>query len=134
MVERIVFLNQCEVALNGHALRRFYESCCYTLNVCIWRVWVTDCLSKDANVVMHCMNALRWMHVILWRTNDWNDELLIILELFRRLLWMQDNHDQLAARNALWKSKVVQMILLWSKEYLNISFNCMNDVTMPCKC
>ena len=84
------------------------------------------------NVVMYCMNALRWMHVICGLTNDWNGELMIILELFRRLLWMQDSHDQLAARNALWKSKVVWMIRLWSKEYLNLSSNCMNAVTIPC--
>ena len=132
MVECIVFLNQCKVALNGHALRRFYESCCYALNVCIWRVWVTDCLSKGANVVRHCMNALRWMHVILWRTNGWNDELMISLEPFQRLLWMQDSHDQLASRNALWRSKVVWMMCLWSREYLTTSFNYMNDVITPC--
>ena len=94
---------------------------------------VNDWLHKcRCNVVMHGMNALRWMHVILWRTNDWNDELLIILELFRRLSWMQDSHEQVAARNALLKSKVVWMIRLWSKEYLTTSFNCMNAVTIPC--
>ena len=132
MLECIVFLNQCKVALSGYASKGFYESCSYALNGCIWRVWVTDCISTGANVVMHCMNALRWMHVILWITNGWNDELMTIQEPFQRLLGMQDSHDQLAARNALWKSKVVWMIRLWSKEYLNISFNCMNDMTIPC--
>ena len=44
----------------------------------------------------------------------------------------EGSQDQLAAGNALWKSKVVQMIHLSSKEYLNISFNCINDVTVPC--
>ena len=43
----------------------------------------------------------------------------------------EGSHDQLATENALGKSKVVQMIRLWSKEYLNISFNCINDVTAP---
>ena len=93
---------------------------------------VSDCISKGANVVMHCMNALRWMHVILWRTNGWNDELMTIQEPFQRLLWMQDSHDQLAARNTLLESKVVWMIRLWSKEYLTTSFNYMNDMTIPC--
>ena len=131
MVECIVFLNQRKVALNGHAFRRFYESCSYALDVCIWRVWVTNCISIGENVVVHCMNALRWVHVILWMTNDWNDEVMTIQEPFQRLLWMQDSRDQLTARNALWKSKVVWMICLWSKEYLKTSFNYMNDMTMP---
>ena len=90
-VECIVFLNQCKVALNGYALKRFYESCSNALNGCIWRVWETDCISIGANVVMHCMNALRWVHVMLWITNGWNDELMTIQELFQRLLWMQDS-------------------------------------------
>ena len=34
-VECTVFLNQCKVALNGYASKRFYESCSYALNVCI---------------------------------------------------------------------------------------------------
>ena len=76
---------------------------------------VNDWLHKcRCNVVMYGMNALRWMHVVCGLTNDWNGELMIILELFRRLLWMQDSHDQLATRNALWKSKVVWMIRLWT--------------------
>ena len=94
---------------------------------------VSDWLHKyRCNVVMYGMNALRWMHVISWVTNSWNDELMIILEPFRRLLWMQDSHDQLAARNALWKSKVAWMIHLWSKEYLTTPFNCMNAMNIPC--
>ena len=76
-------------SMNGCALEGFYESWSYAMDVCIWRVWVTDCISKGANVVMHCMNALRWVHEILWITNGWNDELMIILEPFQRLLWMQ---------------------------------------------
>ena len=44
----------------------------------------------------------------------------------------QGSNDQLVAGNALWKRKVVQMMRLWSKEYLNLSFNCTNDVTIPC--
>ena len=119
-------------SMNGYALEIFYESCCYALNVCIWRVWVIDCISIGAKVVMHCMNALRWVHETLWITNGWNDELMMILELFQRLLWMQDSHDQVASRNALLKSKVVWMICLWSKEYLTTPFNCMNAVTIPC--
>jgi len=94
---------------------------------------VNDWLHKCRwNVVMYGMNALRWVHVKLWITNSWNDELMIILEPFQRLLWMQDSHDQLAARNTLLESKVVWMIRLWSKEYLTTSFNCMNDMTIPC--
>ena len=44
----------------------------------------------------------------------------------------EGSRDQLAARNVLWKSKVVQMIHLGSKEYLNFSFKLHNDVTIPC--
>ena len=40
-------------SMNGYALERFYESCSYAMDVCIWRVWVTDCLNKGANVVLH---------------------------------------------------------------------------------
>ena len=109
------------------------ESLPDSMNGCMPMKGVNDWLHKCRwNVVMYGMNALRWMHVISWVTNSWNDELMIILELFRRLLWMQDSHNQLAARDALLKSKVVQMIRLWSKGYLNISFNCMNDMTIPC--
>ena len=52
MFECIVFLNQCKVALSGYALKIFYESCIQALNGCIWRVWVTDCISIGANVVI----------------------------------------------------------------------------------
>ena len=44
----------------------------------------------------------------------------------------EGSHDQLAAENSLWKRKVVQMMRLRSKEYLNLSFNCINDLTVPC--
>ena len=44
----------------------------------------------------------------------------------------EGSYDRLATRNALWKGKVVQMIRLGSKEYINISFNYINNVTIPC--
>ena len=44
----------------------------------------------------------------------------------------EGSHDPLAPVNALWKSKVAQMIRLCSKDHLNISFNFLNDVAVPC--
>ena len=44
-------------SMNGYALERFYESCSYAMDVCIWRVWVTDCISVGA--MLWCM---AWMH------------------------------------------------------------------------
>ena len=43
----------------------------------------------------------------------------------------EGSHDQLAAENSLGMGNLVQVIRLWSKKYLNISFNCINDVTIP---
>ena len=42
-VECIVFLNQCKVALNGYALRRFYESCSHALNGYALRRFYESC-------------------------------------------------------------------------------------------
>ena len=80
---------------------------CWNIGRCHVYIYVDDIDYSNASYMngtwyVECIEMNAWD---IWMNNDWNDELMIILELFQRLLWMQDSHDQLTAKNALWKEQ-----------------------------